>query len=149
MALSGANNVQKQVIDCLNAQTFLTERTDMITGKKEKYKVQGVWRPIEIGHYVFPETALNEVLNMLEIHDKMRTFESVPHMQTYNAVMRKILKLKKIPDMKDLPALTPEQIANRNIWWHQHLNIIPFGIREDGKGIRKFAEGNVYDQEWL
>lgn len=149
MGISGAEHVIEIVKNCLNAQTFHTDRVDMITGKKEKYKVQGVWRPIEFGHYVFPEPCLNEVMSMLDLPAKIRTFEAVPHMNTYNAVLRKILQLKKIPDMKDLPAVSPESMANRTILWQEHTNIIPVGIKEDGKGIRKFSEGNIYDQEWL
>lgn len=149
MGLSGAKIVLQQVIDCLNAQAFHTKRTNMVTGKVEPYKVQGVWRPIEFGHYVFPEECLNEVMNMLDLPDKIRTFEAVPHLNTYNAVMRKILKLKKIPSMEELPVLDDKDRNARTIFLKEHLNIIPVGIREDGKGPRQFDNGMVYNQEWL
>ena len=149
MALSGAEHVQRLVRNSLNAQFFPIEQRNMITGKKELVKVSGVWRPIEFGHYVFPEPCLNQVMSMLELPAKMKTFESVPYMNTYSAVMRKILKLKKIPDMSELPPLTPEELTARTIAWHEHLNIIPIGIREDAKGIRQFSDGSVLDKEHL
>lgn len=149
MALSGASHIQEIVKQCLNSQAFWTKRTNMVTGKVEPYKVQGVWRPIEFGHYVFPEENLNEVMHMLDIPGKLRTFEAIPYMDKYNMLMRKLLKLKKIPDMNDLPLLTDEQKQSRTIFLHEHTNIIPIGIKEDGRGPRDFGNGMVYNQEWL
>lgn len=150
MALSGAQHVQEIVKQCLNAQSFNMPQTNLITGKKEIVRVQGVWRPIEFGHYVFPKDSLNEVMQMLNLPEKMRTFESVPHLNKYTAAMRALLKLKKIPDMKDLPATDPSVMANRVILWHDHLNMIPIGIKEDVTTVRKFDDsGLILEKEQL
>ena len=150
LGLSGADHVTEHVKKNLSSQAFWTKRTNLTTGKVEEYLVQGVWRPIEFGHYVFPEEYLNEVLTMLGIGTKdAGVLESPKHIEKYKLVLRKLMGLEKIPELKDLPILTKEQQNARTIFLKEFANIIPIGIKRDGRGPRKFMDGTIWELEWL
>ena len=149
MSLSGAQQVIELLKQQLNSQAWPASRVHGVTGKREEYFVQGVWRPIEFGHYVFPEEHLNTVLDMLSINPNPKPgqskFEGVPGLDIYKNILRKVLRLEKLPE----EVKVPEKGEKRIIFLHQHANIIPIGIKKDGRGLRKFEDGVIYEQEWL
>lgn len=91
-------------------------------GEKKKLWAQGAIRTLPFGimEYVFPREYLDTVLTtLLPIRDRY------PVGWVREQVLRKITKTKKIPKSwkKD----------QKFIWIIQNVNIIPIGIREDGR----------------
>lgn len=92
----------------------------MTKGRKNKFMwIQGQIRvlPLGIYEYVFPKENLETVLNTLET-------EIIPYKikGIYLSMLRKMMKLKKIPKYKK---------EEKYLWLKQHVSIIPIGIRED------------------
>jgi hypothetical protein len=75
-----------------------------------------VYRPIQLGEIIFPEPCLNQILKTLEPMNWKR--KGLP----FN-LLRKMLKLQKVPEIEGNPL--PMPIYNQNI----ELNLL--GIKKD------------------
>jgi len=116
--------------------------------KEEKYilmQCQVRLMPFGIVEFVFPKEFLNEVLSAFKIKKESEQSE---YMKRLNKkilgvnplnLLRKVLKLKKVPDYEEIPHPNipmPEKFM-------QFIAIIPIGIREDGE----FTEQNGWRHE--
>ena len=120
----------KHIIDMwethMQAQWFPFKQTNLHTGQEYINQVQGALRPIQLWEYVFPETHLGVVLNMLNVQPKGKT--EPPIMSKYQFLMRKMMNLKAIPEM--IPPVNPDVMASYHVPT-EHMHIVPIGIKED------------------
>lgn len=99
-------------------------------GPEEQTRVQGALRPIQLYEYVFPEECLKEVVPMLNMHD----IKSVrPEVNNFAWILRKMMKLTKLPDFPEMKGKQQTEITGRYIPCHNGVAVYPIGIRSDGK----------------
>ena len=99
-------------------------------GPDELTRVQGALRPIQLYEYVFPEECLKEVIPMLNMHD----ITSVrPEVNNFAWILRKMMKLKKLPDYPEMKGKPQTDLTGRYIPCHNGVAVYPIGIKLDGK----------------
>lgn len=122
----------------LNAQRFAWKRKNLKTGKEELMNVQGALRPIQLWEYVFPEESLNDVLGAMRIKGPITR----PEIKNMSWMLRKLLKLKKVPDMPEDATVTgyiPQGKLNDKTMpaiavhdmWVDGVGVYPIGIKDD------------------
>jgi len=91
--------------------------------------------PFGVYEYVFPKENLEQVLNTL-INSKTVGAYHIPKLAL--AMIRKALNLKPIPEFSD---------DKKFLWVHDHVSVIPLGIREDGEivGQHEFDKGFTHE----
>jgi hypothetical protein len=111
-------------------------------GDYEATMVQGALRPIELYEYVFPkdsikvvdgkllpdsEANLKDVLSMMRIHDvgTMR-----PEINNFAWILRKMMKLQKLPEFPEFKGKTWEQVSKRYLPG-EAVAIYPIGVKDD------------------
>lgn len=112
-------------------------------GADELTKVQGALRPIQFWEYAFPQESLQEVLAMMNLHKNYGKFR--PEWNKYAWLMRKILKIKPIPEMPELRTKESWQITQKYVPM-EAVAAYCIGIKEDPVGEH---EGYGYHQEML
>jgi len=115
-------------------------------------KVQGALRPLQLWEYVFPEEtlpynkdlpynkeALTHVLAMMDLHktsgEKLR-----PEINAPSWMLRKMLKLSKIPIYEELKKHEKWNITEKYIGGTEAVAVYPIGIKKDP--IQDFIFGN-------
>lgn len=139
-ATRGIYRQVEELKNLLQAQRFRWKRTNLKTGKEEMMLVQGALRPIQLWEYVFPEECLNDVLGGMEIKGAITR----PEIKNFSWMLRKLLKLKKIPENREginVTGYRPPELLNGEpmppIPVHplavEGVAVYPVGIKEDAK----------------
>ena len=118
--LYGIKSAVEHLMMDMQAQKF---QFKFYKGKKvmKEITIQGSLRllPFGIYEYVFPKEYLNLVMTTLDFHIEDQRYK-IP--KAALAILRKMLRAKKIPDFKPEAKLP---------FIREHVAIIPIGIRED------------------
>lgn len=134
-------------------QYFKWHRTNLKTKKEEEVLVQAALRESVLGayEYVFPETALPEVLSMMGLTSKKHGIDGKRWLRI--ATLRKMIGLSKIPDSAfkkaaKLPSSITIQGRERGISDLKigGISIHPIGIMHDK---RESMEDWGFEQEML
>jgi len=107
----------------METRTFLLPYIDHNDGDKEKQiLLQSQLRPINFYDFIFPKGELNHVLNGLQPESEIKSKNCVlPN--AYISILRKALKLKKIP--------APDISQGAMPIGKQNIRVVGIGIRED------------------
>lgn len=97
-----------------------------VDGKERVEAVQGALRPVELWEYVFPEESLPQVLGMLGIDPKKQDNYGALSSFTQNAMLRKMLGARKIPE-----EIIPDC---RDFVFKEGMGIHALGIKDDVRG---------------
>ncbi len=122
------------------------KRTKLKTGKEEITLVQGALRPSVLGayEYIFPEDCLPEVLAVLGITNKQRSFKL--------AVLRRVFGARAIPNKiyEEAKNIKPSIILNESKRGLHHSKINGVSVHVIGIKKDRFAKHSCgYYQEWL
>jgi len=116
----------------------------MTKGKKRK-KYRGAWingqireLPFGVKEYVFPKESLDRVLTTLHASDK--GVYGVNFKKAVFPILRKFLKLKKIPKYKEV---------EKYLWTQTFVAIVVLGIREDGEIVGNYIDDKGWTHEAL
>lgn len=113
----------------LQSQMFDWQTINRITGQTREQRVQGSLRPWYLMEYIFPETALPEVMAMLNISDGDQDYGKVKQ-SAHMALLRKAIGAEKFPK------LTISK-ADWDKYRHDHflpmegIAVHPIGIKKD------------------
>ena len=124
----------------METRTFLMPYIDHHDKDKEKFiMLQSQLRPINFYDFVFPKGELTHVLNGLKPETEMKSRNCVlPN--AYISLLRKALKLKKIPASDINQGMMPMPGPP-----HNNVRIVGIGIREDAdvtfKDVGRTHEG--------
>jgi hypothetical protein len=91
--------------------------------KGKKIPVNIVYRPIQLGELVFPESALQQVLATLKPMINTTTDFNLKNKNFALELLRKKLKLEKVPEHDGKTLGFPV--------WNYNLEINPIGIKKD------------------
>ena len=94
----------------------------------------GVWE------YIIPVEDANRVMTTLNFHVKDERYK-IPDFAM--KLLRKVLKLEKIPDYDPVPG------SQRIKWIMQHVAIIPLGVRYDAITKEEFGKWAGWEHEAL
>ena len=125
--ITGKKTDVDETIKWLETRTFMMPFTDK-KGKKFVQPISAVVRPIQFYDYIFPREYLHQVLNSLNMNkgntNQIPTHNAKGKFKTHLAMLRKILKLKKIPEPDKSKGTFhfPMNLATR---------IVGIGIRDD------------------
>ena len=146
---------QKPILKDPNTQEFLKNPDGSFQYGPEKWtKVQGALRPIQLWEYVFPEEtypynkslpynteSLTHILAMMDLHkvagDKQRT-----EINPLAWIIRKIMKLQKIPSYEELKSHEKWEITEKWVCGTEAVAVYPIGIRKDPIKDFIFTEPN-------
>lgn len=123
LATRGIINSVDALIRDLQAQYYPMSFTDT-EGNVKDAAVQMAVRPMQLWELVFPRGSLHQVMRSLDIggYDHPPT----KHMDRYMALMRKLMKAKKLPEID--PVGAKNIIAPRD---RPNVHIAPIGYKED------------------
>ncbi len=152
----GINRQVEEWKSVMEAARFVWKRKNLTTGKEELNLLQGSLRPIQIWEYVFPEESLNDVLGGMLIKGNIQR----PEIKTQAWLLRKMLKLEPIPEMKENAFVTgyrPEGTLNGEPMPFQAVHnlfvpgvaVYPVGIKKDIKQDADWGENGKYEQEMI
>jgi len=107
----------------METRTFLLPYIDHNDGDKEKtILLQSQLRPIKFYDFIFPKGELDHVLNGLQLESEIKSKNCVlPN--AYISLLRKALKLKKIP--------APDISKGAMPLYKEDIRLVGIGIRED------------------
>lgn len=144
---------------------FKWRRINLKTNKEEVVLVQGGLRPSVLGtyEYIFPEEALPDVLNILQITDRQNLGKGIdPNKlnlmhKSRLAVLRKICGVKKIPESafkkaRELPKSIYFKDQERGLShsWIPGVAVHLIGFKKDRRGkMYDPVEKQEFDQEML
>lgn len=125
------------LVNDLQAQYFPMKIKDTKTGKEIIGHAQGALRPIQLWSYVFPEEHLDSVLNSLLPREKSKVNDKTG-INKYIGILRKMLKLKKVPKINDKAPI--RLLRNKGVAIHT------IGIKKDGYGVGTGTDENYHHE---
>lgn len=133
----------------LQCQMYPWIRKDINTGEEVIHSVQGALRPSMMGiyEYVFPKEALGDVLASMGVNKDVDLQPRDVKMLFRKEVLRKMLKLKKVPKKYETLTLEKGELKRINleiakaepqrVLFIGGVRIFVLGIRDDKVGVMK------------
>ena len=152
------NWIRRPLLKNEKGEYIRDEKGEIKKGEGELTRVQGVLRPIELYEYVFPKNGvkiqngklisiedknLKEVLAMMNLQNSYDNLR--PEVQPLLWLLRKGMKLKKIPNFTDIKNKETFQITDKLVPM-DGMCVYPAGIKED---VFKDWEEYGFEQEGL